>query len=82
MAPARAPREIIMKLNVGGMDRTARFIVGVVLVLVAALAPLDMVWRIVAGVVAAVALVTGAVQFCPANALLGIDTYKGGAEKK
>ncbi len=66
-----------MKLNVGGMDRTARIIGGVVLVLVAALAPIDMTWRIVAGVIAVIALATATVRYCPANALLGIDTYKG-----
>lgn len=67
-----------MKLNVGGIDRTGRIVVGIVLVLVAVFAPIGTIWQIVAGVIAAVALVTAAVQFCPANALLGIDTYKGG----
>ncbi len=66
-----------MKLNVGGVDRTARFVVGVVLLVVAALAPIEMAWRIAALVVAVVALVTATVRFCPANALLGINTYKG-----
>lgn len=70
-----------MKLNVGGMDRTARFVVGVALAAVALLLPMDMTLRVVAGVVAAIALVTAAVQFCPANALLGIDTYKGGEKE-
>ncbi len=63
-----------MKKNVGGMDRTARFVVGVILLIVAAVAPIDMVWRVVAAVVALVALVTATVRFCPANLLLGIDT--------
>ncbi len=71
-----------MKLNVGGMDRSARIIVGIALVAIAALVPIDTTWRIAAAVVAAVALVTAAVRFCPANALLGIDTSKGEGEKK
>jgi hypothetical protein len=66
-----------MKLNVGGIDRTGRIVIGVVLVAFAAFAPVDVVWRVVAGVVAAIALVTAAIQFCPANALIGINTYKG-----
>lgn len=85
IAPVRpapgAQQEVTMKLNVGGMDRTARFVAGVALAAVALLLPIDMGWRIAAGVVAAVALVTASVQFCPANALLGIDTYKGGEKK-
>jgi hypothetical protein len=66
-----------MKLNVGGADRSIRIVVGVVLAAVAVFAPVELAWRIVAGVIAAIALVTAAVQFCPANAILGIDTYKG-----
>lgn len=71
-----------MKLNVGGVDRTARIVVGIVLVAVAVLAPIETVWRIVAGVIAVIALATAATRFCPANALLGIDTYKGGEPPK
>jgi hypothetical protein len=63
-----------MKSNVGGIDRTLRIIVGIVLLLVGLLAPLDMTWRIVALVVAAIALVTAFVRFCPINAMLGINT--------
>lgn len=63
-----------MKSNVGGIDRTLRIIVGIVLLLVGLLAPLEMTWRIVALVVAAIALVTAFVRFCPINAMLGINT--------
>lgn len=70
-----------MKLNVGGIDRSARFVIGIALAAVAFIAPIDMIWRIIAGVIAAIALVTAVVQFCPANALLGINTYKGGENK-
>lgn len=65
-----------MKPNVGGIDRNARIVVGIVLLIVGLLAPISMTWRIVALVVAAVALVTAAVGFCPANAILGINTCK------
>jgi disulfide bond formation protein DsbB len=63
-----------MKCNVGGIDRTGRIVIGIVLLLVGLTAPLDMTWRIVALVVAAIALLTGIVRFCPANAILGINT--------
>lgn len=63
-----------MKCNVGGIDRTGRIVIGIVLLLVGLAAPLDMVWRIVALVIAAIALLTGIVRFCPANAILGINT--------
>lgn len=67
-----------MKRNVGGVDRAGRIILGIVMVAIAVFAPVDLVWRIVAGVVAVVALGTAAIQYCPANAILGINTCKGG----
>jgi len=70
-----------MKSNVGGIDRTGRIIVGVLLLVIGLVAPLDMTWRVVALVVAAVALVTAAVRFCPANALLGVNTFEGKHEE-
>ncbi len=63
-----------MKHNVGGIDRTARIVLGIVLLLVGLVAPIAMTWRIAALVIAAIALVTAAVRFCPANAILGINT--------
>ena len=65
-----------MKPNVGGMDRYARFGVGIVLLVIGLTAPIGMTWQIVVLVVAAVALVTAAVRFCPANLLFGINTCK------
>lgn len=69
-----------MKCNVGGIDRTSRIILGAVLLVVGLAAPIDMIWRIVALVVAAIALVTAAVRFCPANAIFGVNTCED--EKK
>jgi hypothetical protein len=65
-----------MKPNVGGMDRIGRIVIGVVLLIVGLAAPISAFWQIVALVVAAVALVTAFVRFCPANYLLGINTCK------
>jgi hypothetical protein len=74
-------REVIMKCNVGGIDRTGRIVLGVALGVVGLAAPLDMTWMIVVLVVAAIALVTAAVRFCPANAILGINTCEGEGKK-
>ncbi len=70
-----------MKRNVGGIDRIARIVVGLVLLVVGLLAPIELIWRVAALVVAAVALITAAVRFCPANALLGINTCTEEAKK-
>jgi len=77
-----------MDKNVGGLDRTVRLVAGPVLVAVgvaAAAGYLDiglagtvglavMALLIVAG---AVFLVTGTTQKCPANQVVGLDTYEG-----
>ncbi len=65
-----------MKCNVGGMDRTARIVLGVVLLAVGFFAPLSAAWQIVVFVIAAIALLTAIVGFCPANAIVGINTCK------
>ncbi len=70
-----------MKNNVGGIDRNARIVVGIVLLLVGLVAPVEMTWRIVAVAVAAIALVTAIVRFCPINAMLGINSCES-EEKK
>jgi hypothetical protein len=71
-----------MKSNVGGMDRTGRFVLGAVLLLVGLAAPIEMTWRIAALAIAAIALVTAAVRFCPANAILGINSFEGGKKRR
>ena len=65
-----------MLCNVGGIDRTGRFIVGIVLLVIAFLAPLAAVWKTILFILAAIALVTAAVRFCPASWLLGVNTCK------
>lgn len=62
-----------MPSNVGGMDRTVRVLRGLVLLPVAYFA-LSGTLASIAYVVAGIALVTALVRFCPANALLGINT--------
>lgn len=62
--------------NVGSWDRMLRLIAGVVLILLALTGVLSGGIAIAAYVVAAIALVTGLVRYCPANALFGINTCK------
>lgn len=70
-----------MKPNVGGVDRIGRIVIGLVLLGVGLLAPMEVTWRVVALIVAAIALVTAAIHFCPANAMLGINTSETGENK-
>jgi hypothetical protein len=65
-----------MMCNVGGIDRTGRIVLGIVLLLVGFLAPLAVVWKTIVFVLAAVALITAVVRFCPANYLFGINTCR------
>lgn len=63
-----------MKCNVGGADRTFRFGLGAALAGVGLFVGMSEVLRIGAFVVAAIAIGTAAVRYCPANAVFGIDT--------
>ncbi len=58
-----------MKLNVGGIDRALRIIVGLVLIGLAATNTVG-VW----GWIGVVPLLTGIFKFCPAYALFGMST--------
>jgi hypothetical protein len=70
-----------MKCNVGGLDRIGRIVVGIVLLIVGLAAPIGPTWQIVALVIAGIALLTAAVRFCPANAIIGINTCAGEDKK-
>jgi hypothetical protein len=63
-------KEIRMKLNVGGIDRILRIVVGLALV----------VWALMGGPVWAwigiVPLATGAIGFCPIYPIIGMSTKK------
>lgn len=62
--------------NVGGADKTFRIVAGVVLAAVALLSDIDTPWKVLAGVLAAIALLTALIGYCPLNSLLGIDSCK------
>lgn len=68
-----------MEKNVGGIDRTARLVIGALLVIggVAAFAGYTTWGATIAGaaiVVGAILFVTGTTQKCPINEAAGIDT--------
>jgi len=65
-----------MKPNVGGLDRNIRFVLGVVLLIIGVAAPISPTLQIIVLVIAAIAVTTAIVHFCPLNALLGINTCK------
>ena len=63
-----------MKCNVGGIDRIARIVFGVVLLGVGIFVELSMVWKIVAFAVAGVMFLTATIHFCPINSVIGLNT--------
>lgn len=58
-----------MKVNVGSVDRILRIVAGLVLIVLAATGIVG-IW----GWIGVVPLLTGIFKFCPAYALLGMDT--------
>ena len=63
-----------MTCNVGGSDRVLRFAAGVVLLLLAGFVVETMFWRIVLLAIAAIALITGFVRYCPLNRAFGLNS--------
>ncbi|NVK02506.1 MAG: DUF2892 domain-containing protein [Oceanospirillaceae bacterium] len=60
-----------MKLNVGGVDKILRVVLGVVLIAATVMGALP-VW----GYIGVVPLVTGLVNFCPLYTVLGFSSRK------
>ncbi|HOB65363.1 DUF2892 domain-containing protein [Ottowia sp.] len=58
-----------MKLNVGGIDRILRIVVGLMLIALAAMGKIG--WW---GWLGVIPLATGLFRFCPAYTLLGMNT--------
>lgn len=58
-----------MKINVGGMDRVLRIVVGIVLIALALMGTIG-AW----GWIGIVPLATGLFRFCPAYTLFGMNT--------
>lgn len=64
--------------NVGGGDKTFRIVLGIVLAM-AAIFIESTAWTVILLVVAAIALITAFIGYCPLNALFGINTRKAKA---
>ena len=68
-----------MRKNVGGRDRAARAIIGSSFLAAALLPPLPRPGRSVLLALSAVALGTALLAYCPANALLRLNSAAGSA---
>lgn len=70
---------VCMDKNVGGIDRTGRIVIGIILA-IAGIAAVTGYWAIGVGIgalallVGLVFLVTGTTQKCPVNEAAGLDT--------
>ena len=63
-----------MACNVGGIERPVRIVLGVLLIGIGVFAGLPPVGTGIALAMGTIALVTGAIGFCPVWTLLGINT--------
>ena len=65
-----------MKLNVGTWDRVLRVVLGGLLVVLIATGVINLnsTLGVIAGIAAAIFIITGAVSFCPAYGILGFGT--------
>lgn len=70
-----------MTANVGSIDRGLRWLVGGALILLGVLGVLQGTAAIVGYVVAAIALLTGSIRYCPLWAAFKINTAKKSARK-
>lgn len=65
-----------VQCNVGGADKMVRVVAGIGLAALALFSDIPMLWKVLAGLAAAIALITATVGFCPLNSLLGVNTCK------
>ncbi len=63
-----------MKCNVGGVERTARIVLGLGFFLAGYAADIPAWGVVVAYSVGGILFLTGAIRFCPLSALFGINT--------
>jgi len=63
-----------MKANLGSADRVIRFVLGLALIGIGFLAGLASPWNWVALIVGVVLAVTASIKFCPAYAIIGVNT--------
>ncbi|MFZ3072755.1 MAG: DUF2892 domain-containing protein [Thermodesulfobacteriota bacterium] len=66
------------RCNVGGAERTARIVIGLLLIALAAFEVVSGAIRLIGFVAGAVLLLTGAIKWCMLWEFLGINTCKTG----
>jgi hypothetical protein len=71
-----------MSCNVGGIERPIRIVLGLILVAIGSLAELPVAGMAIALVAGAIAVVTGVIGFCPAWALLGLNTCQAKSDTR
>jgi len=71
-----------MMCNVGGTERPIRILLGIGLLGLGAFAGLSMEATVVLLVLGTIALVTGAIGYCPLWMLFGINTCPAGTSRK
>ncbi|GAB1721334.1 MAG: DUF2892 domain-containing protein [Nitrospira sp. CR1.1] len=71
-----------MACNVGGIERPVRIVLGVLLIGIGAVAGLPPIGTGVTLAVGTIALVTGAIGYCPVWTLFGVNTCHIEAGKK
>lgn len=65
-----------MELNVGGIERTIRVLIGLLLIALGLFHVFTGAAAIIGYVAGAIALITGLIRFCPAWRILGINTSR------
>ena len=63
-----------MTCNVGGIERPIRVLVGILMLAIGAFANLPSIGTAIVLVLGSIALVTGAIGYCPLWALFGMNT--------
>jgi hypothetical protein len=66
--------EAPVKRNVGGADRTLRWIAGAGLLTLAFIVDMASGWRLLAFLIGVAAVLTALVRYCPINAAVRVDT--------
>jgi hypothetical protein len=72
----------VMACNVGGVERPIRIVIGILVIGVGAFASLPPLATAIALVLGTIALVTGAIGYCPLWALLGVNTCPADTSRK
>lgn len=65
-----------MARNVCGIDKIVRIILAIALGIFAVVSDADLLWKLLAGTVAILAIATASIGFCPINRVLGINTCR------